>query len=313
MNEKIIWSYMHIRQRLIKKLKKDQFSKYLFGKKILIQQEAVSVLLQDMLKKKHPCMVARFGANEMRVVSEYQKLNLGFIKELSDDGLKKLCEGAGFFPEDKELEKKFAQAMIDSCAELDLLGVWQVPMEEYTILRYAPSTNITRLENLEPWYLMNNPWTKALEGMKVVVVHPFAETIEAQYRKREKLFPNRELLPKFDLRTIKAVQTIAGQTDSRFNNWFDALEYMYREVMKEDFDVAILGCGAYGFPLAAKIKKAGKKAIHLGGATQLLFGIKGKRWDEMPYFQKLYNEAWVRPLKQETPQKANDVEGGCYW
>jgi hypothetical protein len=36
--------------------------------------------------------------------------------------------------------------------------------------------------------------------------------------------------------------------------------------------------------------------VHLGGATQRLFGIRGKRWDERPFFQNLYNEHWTRPL-----------------
>ena len=53
---------------------------------------------------------------------------------------------------------------------------------------------------------------------------------------------------------------------------------MYTEAVKIDFDTAIIGCGAYGFPLAAKLKAAGKQAFHMGGATQLLFGIKGSRW-----------------------------------
>ena len=55
-----------------------------------------------------------------------------------------------------------------------------------------------------------------------------------------------------------------------------ALNYMFDEAMKKNFDVAIIGCGAYGFPLAAKLKQAGKIVIHLGGATQLLFGIIGR-------------------------------------
>ena len=28
-----------------------------------------------------------------------------------------------------------------------------------------------------------------------------------------------------------------------------------------------LGCGAYGFPLAAHVKRMGKKAIHMGGSN----------------------------------------------
>ena len=133
-----------------------------------------------------------------------------------------------------------------------------------------------------------------------------------QYKKRELLFANKDVLPAFELITLKAVQTIAGE-QADFETWFDALAYMEHKIDQIDFDVAIIGCGAYGFPLAAYCKKIGKKAIHLGGATQILFGIKGKRWDDLPEVNKFYNEHWVRPLPEETPQQNKKVEGGCYW
>jgi threonine dehydrogenase-like Zn-dependent dehydrogenase len=43
---------------------------------------------------------------------------------------------------------------------------------------------------------------------------------------------------------------------------------MIDEIGKIDFDVAILGCGAYGLPLAAAIKGMGKQAIHLGRLSE---------------------------------------------
>ena len=55
---------------------------------------------------------------------------------------------------------------------------------------------------------------------------------------------------------------------------------MIEKCIRLEFDVSIVGCGAYGFPLANEIKKKGKVAIHLTGATQLMFGIVGKRWEE---------------------------------
>jgi phytoene dehydrogenase-like protein len=88
---------------------------------------------------------------------------------------------------------------------------------------------------------------------------------------------------------------------------------MCAQINALDFDVAIIGAGAYGLPLAAHIKRLGKKAIQLGGATQILFGIRGRRWDRMPFFQGLYNEHWVRPLPEETPLNFQSVEDGCYW
>ena len=83
--------------------------------------------------------------------------------------------------------------------------------------------------------------------------------------------------------------------------------------MKTDFDVAIIACGAYGMPLAAKFKSAGKQAIHWGGMSQIWFGIKGARWDNNPRVNQFYNEYWVRPSENETSRSNKRVEGGCYW
>jgi hypothetical protein len=104
-----------------------------------------------------------------------------------------------------------------------------------------------------------------------------------------------------------------GQKDDRFEDWFQALDYMTEEALKKDFDVAIIGCGAYGFPLAARLKEAGKQVIHMGGATQLLFGIRGNRWDAKEEYQALINDAWCRPAENEKPKSAGKVENQCYW
>ena len=157
---------------------------------------------------------------------------------------------------------------------MDLLGVWEIAFESYYIKHYMKkNVTLTGLANLEPWFY-EKPWTKALQGKKVLVIHPFTETIISQYKKRKYLFADSSVLPKFNLLTLKAVQTIAGQNDERFNTWFDALDWMYMEAMKLDFDVALIGCGAYGFPLAAKLKESGKIAIHMGGSLQLLLGFE---------------------------------------
>lgn len=75
--------------------------------------------------------------------------------------------------------------------------------------------------------------------------------------------------------TLEAVQSLGG-SNNKFQSWFEALQWMEDEMDKTDYDICLIGCGAYGFPLAAHAKRKGKKAVHLGGALQLLFGIKGK-------------------------------------
>jgi hypothetical protein len=159
------------------------------------------------------------------------------------------------------------------------------------------------------------PWSGALAGKVVLVIHPFARSIDSQYRvSRHRLFADPNVLPEFELKTIRAVQTIAGNT-AGFASWFDALDHMRDQIANERFDVAIVGAGAYGLPLGAFVKSLGKQAIHLGGATQVLFGITGHRW-ETEYrtsIGAMINEHWVRPLPEETPESASTVENGCYW
>lgn len=269
--------------------------------------------LRSLIVKGKPFMAGRLGSVELKAM---RKLELPYLPSNlpgKKSAVINLCRNAGFFPEDIALERKFCQLMKQSCGQLDLAGVWFNPMEDYFLGKYGqPGLNVGLLGGLEPWY-SEQPWTELLEGRRVMVIHPFAETIAAQYKIRDKIFPGTKLLPEFRLYTVKAVQTIAGVRDDRFVNWFEALEWMYSEAMKVPFDIAIIGCGAYGFPLAARLKAAGKMSVHLGGASQLLFGIKGKRWDEDPNVSRYYNDYWVRPSRREKPESAAVIEDACYW
>ena len=95
---------------------------------------------------------------------------------------------------------------------------------------------------------------------------------------------------------------------------FLSLIFTKDEIDKIDYDICIIGTGAYGLPLAAHIKRSGKKGFHLGGVSQLLFGILGRRWENTirsPH-STLFNEHWVLPNSNETPKNANVVESACY-
>ena len=183
--------------------------------------------------------------------------------------------------------------------------------EEYILPFLPKNCTVMSLWAVEPFF-QEVPWTMCLQGKKVLVIHPFAKSIARQYHNRHKIFPGKQVLPEMELKTFKAVQTIANN-DAPFETWFDALDYMKQEIEKIDFDIALIGAGAYGFPLAAHIKRMGKKAVHIGGSLQLYFGIIGLRWEQMPHFKALFNEYWVRPLPEEYPINHLKVEGGAYW
>lgn len=291
-------------------------------------------IIRQALMSDEPCMIGRFGANELVAMSvglerkDGKRYPFSYILGnspkwwWSDSIVNQMRDCAGFFPATSEMLERFATLMKEDAKELDIFGSWDE--NERFVYQLFPNARAVRLRWLEPFWSRNpetsegpasyNPYTQALKCKKVLVVHPFAKTIISQYNRRDLIFPDGLTLPEFkSFEVIKAVQSVGGKSE-QFNSWFDALEYMKQEIDNHDYDVCLLGCGAYGFPLAAHVKRSGKKAIHLGGALQLLFGIRGRRW-EVPGSDhlSLMNEHWVRPSEEETPLSAAQVEGGCYW
>ncbi len=285
-------------------LKKDK--KRYAGRELLCLEEGNKRIAQLIATGK-PMAVSRFGSTELSVILR-REAHRNHRPYKNND--KNLCELSGFFPYDEKLMDKFSEMMLGMVGEIDLLACWFSSLEEYIVGEYMPQTELTYLVAVEP-YAFDKPWSKMLSGKKVLVIHPFEESILKQYLRREKLFPNLNVLPEFELKTLKAVQTIAGEKDERFETWFEALEYMKGRMKEIDFDVAIIGCGAYGMPLAIEAKRMGKQAVHMGGATQLLFGIKGARWDNT--MSMYYNKYWIRPNENEQCPNQSIVEGGCYW
>ena len=275
-----------------------------------IEGDQVPELIQAKLSSKEPVMIARFGSTEIKAIL-YPYIPYLFRILFQKRILNNMDMLSGFFPSNDTSIRRFSKMMIEDMKLLDILGSWRI--EERFLEKYYSGAKRVKLSTLEP-YLQNTPWSIALQDKKVLVIHPFNEIIESQYQtNREKLFTNPDVLPAFQsLQTIKAIQTIAGQK-SEFKDWFDALAYMKAEIDKKDFDIAIIGCGAYGFPLAAHVKRIGKKAIHLGGPTQMLFGIKGKRWIDNPNFNEIINEHFVFPNESDRVQNDNKVEDACYW
>jgi len=297
-----------------------------FGRnwKMFSNKQYANDLIFQYLTSEESCMISRIGSTESHCVTNYlgvtqkdkYKSTSSYIREQTppwwweQDIINTMQLWSGFFPANVEYIERFCVLFLEDLREIDLLGSW-LKQETFFKEQLAHSNKVV-LEDLEPFFC-ENPWTRALKGKKVLVVHPFTETIVSQYKKRHLLFKN-DLLPVFDLKTVTAVQSVAGaKTD--YKDWFEALDYMKDQIDAEDYDIAIIGAGAYGLPLAAHVKRMGKKAVHLAGATQLLFGIKGKRWEEYivwPY-TNLFNKHWVRPAPNEQPKNANKVEDACYW
>lgn len=322
--------------RLLKKTYQFVEQKEFLNPECVVDRQSANDKIYNLLTNEKPCMISRFGTTELICINNYLCITSDklYIKKLwnyisdkthtpwwFEDHFYYMSVYSGIFPPNKTTAERFAQRNLEDIPLIDLLGSFQY-YEKFMPLR--SDVQFVHLETLYPFFV-ERPWTKALEGKKVLVVHPFETTIKSQYNHRKQLFHNNYILPEFELITLRAIQS-AADVKVPFADWFEALRYMENKISEIDFDICILGCGAYGMPLAAHVKRLGKKAIHLGGGSQLLFGIKGKRWDnknygvefnmpqlfETPYFN-LYNDFWVKPFPEDTPKTADKIDGACYW
>ncbi len=220
-------------------------------------------IIADALRSDAPFLASRLGATELAAVNNY--LEIQRSESVNGRLARLLCEVrdqantwrpqirlrmpllSGFFPADDENLEQFARLYLDCLRETDLFGVWYLPGEAEVIRDFAPKARLTHLKGLEPYYYAE-PWSRVLAARRVLVVHPFAESIERQYRKRHALFSDSSVLPEFELQTLPAVQSIGGR-HSRYASWFEALDDMRQQINARQFDVAIVACGRLRAPL----------------------------------------------------------------
>ena len=292
---------------------KIRFRGPLYRKPIRFEQQGQD-RIRELIARGKPLMVARLGATELRCLRYYLENRVNKHIPYSNRVKHSISNLSGFFPVDDDSLDAFCQLFLGHVRQVDIMAVWLNQYEDIICNTFCPDAELIDLTCIEPFWF-SNPWSETLAGKKVLVIHPFAESINKQYtEKRHLLFPSPNILPEFELFTIKAVQSLAGER-TQFSTWFDAFHYMCDQIAKIDFDICLIGAGAYGLPLASFAKQLGKQAIHMGGVTQILFGIKGKRWEELytDTIALLFNEHWIRPMESETLRNKDVVEKGCYW
>jgi hypothetical protein len=249
---------------------------------------------------------AKIGASERRALSAWRKktpyTNFNFEE----------MHLAGVFPPDRATLDRFASKFSAGCGSMDLLAAWGGRQERRFLEEFCPDTTLCRRTDLDEPYYFSDPWSSELAGKRVLVVSPFVDSITRQYARRGAVWPGSRVLPSFDLMTL-AMPHSDALVPSRYGSWFEMCDDLVQRALNMEFDAALIGAGAASLLLCLSFKKAGKFAIHLGGATQILFGITGKRWDTDPTISKLQNQSWIRPSPAETPTKSYKVERGAYW
>jgi hypothetical protein len=150
-----------------------------------------------------------------------------------------------------------------------------------------------------------------MNNKNILVISSFDGLIQQQFKSGnlKKIYPNFPNIKK--LNTIKFPYCF--HNNGPHQNYFETLDIIFEEIKQIDFDIAILGCGAYGHMLCHKIDKhLNKDSIYVGGSIQTLFGIISSR--EKEHGKIKYNEYWISDIPTEyRPANYKLIENGCYW
>jgi hypothetical protein len=299
----------------------------------LIDSDHSDQIVSNFLLTHDAGLIGRLGGTEARFIGHYLKLQrlkkFGIPPTLSSrfsvtwrKRRQAIHALSGFYADTWDEVNEFVSIYLTALKQTDVLGAWGVAFTWIESIQLdGTKTQVIPVGHTSPWIEPFNelenfgdeakPWAGYLSGKKVLVISSFADSIKHQHPIAEKLFSGKNY-PNFDVQVIRAPQT-SGERDPNGSSWFELLNGMKKQMNEIDFDIALVAAGAYSYPLALHAKEIGKIGIHTGGGLQIFFGIMGNRWNESPEVLKYLNEFWTRPTASETPLKANDIEGACYW
>jgi hypothetical protein len=291
--------------------------------------EAGAARIRDLFAPGSPFFVGRNGTIEIETISYWRNLREGLaLPQSYPRHIRQQIErNAGVFPSTDESIDAWCAAYVAGLRHLDGAAVgWYKPQEvvEKRIMNmYSPAAAFgCPLRSLEPYYVEQRlRWTGVLAGKSVAVVSSFAGTMREQITRTAQVWRgvegdvlNGAVKWSFIKTGYSPILSLGvGAWPPGIHSWRDAVEHTVDEVMKTGATVALIGCGGLGMIIAAELKKRGISALVLGGAIQVLFGIKGRRWVNHSVISGFWNDAWVWPANDEIPRGAVLVEGGCYW
>lgn len=275
-------------------------------------QEAVRLSLLE----RTPLLVGKIGANELQLLYWSERIKIpgrSFPRRhVHFWNLRTCASNAGLKPRNRTSYRQFAALLSNAAIASDHLGVWQEPAERALYQQLSLKAQYHNLFHLCPWFADSAcAWPQALSGRRIFVVSPFLDSILSQFPRREQIWASRPgLLPDCQISGYRFPYLISRNCRL---SWQGVYAEVTRQMRENDFDVALLGCGALGLPLGLFAKQLGRQAIHMGGFLQVLFGIHGGRFRRDPVYTELFNESWIAPATTETPAEASRVENGCYW
>jgi len=299
------------------------------GPPILSQSDGAKIITH-YINKRSPFTAGKLGTSELNALWFYVSNRHRIIKpSYPQIVMKHMTINAGLFPATNEALDAWADHMLKHVLpNMTILAEWTKTSQERLILNMvSPYSVRIPLRSLEPYYESDTSirWTYNIpESSTIAIISPFAHTIKQQWIHRNRIWPSNNMWPtNLTIVPIQCGYSPALQPNSKSPNawsidiqnagWQAAVHSMVAAAADSGSTLAVVGAGCISLPIVAGLKEKGIAAIHMGGATQILFGIKGQRWISHEFISSLFNDAWVFPCADEIPDEAQRVEEACYW
>jgi len=273
-------------------------------------------ILSQAILTRTPSAFGKIGGTEGKAITFANKPVRKIIKRNRYNRYRnKLYFKSGVFPNSNRIFDKFITYFTQEVLpEMDGLCNWRGKSDDQLAKAFAPKAQALSWESLEIGGMTKpSSWIGSLANQRVQVITSLVNTIEAQRKRLDSVWPEQPWM-----HCLKNVQSIecpqyAHLTPPVDKDWFAALARLCETIDNHEYDVCIIGAGAWSLPLAVHAKKRGKVGIHMGGALQLMFGIKGNRWISGDRINHVLNPSWTYPFKEDTPPSFEGTEDAAYW
>ena len=278
--------------------------------------------IQNKIQNKSPFIIPRISGIENNVavfVNEFDSLKQYYLQILPI-----MKSNAGIKLSSLSSIQNYSKQYLEAFDHCDLFCGWELQgnyihhiadSHQYMTKKYSSKKMIWAFTLDIFHYIYSLPWTIALKGKRILIISSFIDSISENINNRTKIYDGIDLFPDCTFVFIKPPITFGNENSQEFDIELNIF-YQRLDLVKNDYDVALLACGGYANLICNYIYKYHQQsAIYVGGVLQMYFGVFGNRWliERKDVIQLYHNEYWIRPKESEKPKEWNKIENACYW
>jgi hypothetical protein len=294
-----------------------------------IERGALIQKIKESVENGNGLAIGKLGFSEQSLLGylPYKQKNPTHIQLKAYEAMLRYhCEVQfGVFPTNPSFLQEFAQFYEKHVKQIDILGLFQSNQEDKIIKENELTAHFIPYQHTEPDRSVpaneSNCYLQYFAGKKLILISPYADLLKLRATKEifELVWSNiqKKWFQPSETRSFEIPYSYINsiQTHKKYLNSINLFKSICTEIDKIEFDIAFIGAGALGLPIASYIKGQGKIAISLGGHLQVLFGVGGSRWYKDEFWTINYiNKHWVdMPERYHPKNKISLTDKGAYW